>query len=464
MKTMLRVLKYIGVFAILIALFNVSLYLACSFDSRLLEVSASESAEILREQGLKRNICYLLNITNDNNADTLIINEMFSVDSSEPYVSYMKARKNYRKGQTTAELPEPNGEGVSVLYLAECVDENDPSRTINDYCSAQYHDSIRELNDFLGYITHTSVSYGRYWHGYLTLYRPLSVWFNIAYIRYIMLAVLCVLFAYAMYLLNGRFGKCIALIFGSSLLFTGYFTASISLECAPVFLVMMLSAIVLVKRIDKIRDFYLYLFAVACITNFVDYLTVPLATLGALCGLYLLKLCEEGRDWKYCLKFVVFSSLIWLLGYAGTWAFKWVQYDLTITNSLGAGKSMIQTALDQCMYRMTRVNNSVGYTDNKIVYIVLNILGKASLYALIVFSTVLYLNRFNVNMQGLNKRSLSFLLLALSPAVWYIALANHTAAHYFFTYRHSFVYMFGVLLALNEMFFGRSEETGTAET
>ena len=72
----------------------------------------------------------------------------------------------------------------------------------------------------------------------------------------------------------------------------------------------MISSIIYLKYIDKIKNFYMYIFIVGCITNYVDYLTVPLITLGMLCGLHLFKLSYEKKDWKECLKELIISSIL----------------------------------------------------------------------------------------------------------------------------------------------------------
>ena len=119
-------------------------------------------------------------------------------------------------------------------------------------------------------------------------------------------------------------------IFAISLILYGYLLVSYSLESAPVFLVMMISSIILLKKIKKIKNLYLFIFIIACITNYVDYLTVPLITLAIPLILYITYKQKENSNlqYKYFIKIIIKSSIIWLLGYALTWFSKWVIYDI----------------------------------------------------------------------------------------------------------------------------------------
>ena len=443
-KKVLTILKYVCIFTALIIVFNILLYLVCSFSSNKLEKNARQSYDILREQGMFYVLSDMFYIINNNCTDTVIVNESYSVDKKTPYTSYMKARKNYKRGLTTHELEESTGEGVTVNYNEE---------TDEEVVNYEY-EPISEFGDFLNGKIHYSLNYARYWHGYLILYRPLLTQFNISQIRTLLLITYILLFIGFIYLVNKRFGKINAIIFGASLICTGYFSASYSLESSPIFLVTMISSIILLKRIDKIKNFSIYIFVVACVANFVDYLTVPLISLGIPIGLYLIKLLEEGKDYKYCLKFLIRNSIIWFLGYSCTWISKWILYDITI----GGTESIIAVGFRQSFYRMERINYTVSDSDKYIFYTIINIIGKASLYSLITACIILKINKFKIINNNSNKKCIIFLLLAIYPVVWYFILANHTVMHNYFTYRQSLLFMLGILLAMNEFLFHQDEK------
>ncbi len=449
-----RCLKFVGVFLVLIFIFNILLYLSCLIDSKLLTKTMWETCLIFEEQGYHYELCHNLAIRNDNGCDAMIINELYAVDCNHPYISYMKARKNYDPELTAFEASDYIGEGMSSLYVDEIKGER--------YGYIGF-DPIKEIRHYLENRLHISVNYGRYWHGNFLIYRPLMVFFNMSQIRLLLFIVFVCLYIYFIYLLFRRFGKSITIIYGLSLLFSGYFSVSFCLSNAPIFLVMIVSGIILLKRIDVVKDISLFVFVVACVSNYFEFLTVPLITLAMVCSLYLLKLMEEGKDWIYCLKFIVVHSLIWLLGFAGTWMCKWVQYDLTIND----GNSLVEIGLKQCFFRMQRISHEITtdeyispFYKTRFPHLLILLFGRSTLYALFTAVAVLYSKKAAISIPGFNKRSLAFIAMAVLPLIWYLALQSHTMNHYFFTYRHTFVYMLGILLAMHEMFWplGKKQE------
>ena len=447
-----RCLKFAGVFVLLILIFNILLYLTCMIDSKLLTKHIWESCKIFEKQGYDYELCHKLAIRNDQGCDAMIVNALYAVDCNHPYVSYMKARKNYTPGQIEFEASDYIGEGMSALFVKEF------GREIYSY---EGFNPIRELRHVLEKKLHISVNYGRYWHGNFLIYRPLMIFFNMSQIRLLLFIVFLCLYIYFLYLLRRRFGNSIAIIYGLSLVFSGYFSVFFCLSNAPIFLVMMVSGIVLLKRIDVVKDISLFVFVVACVSNFFEFLSVPLITLAMVCSLYLLKLMEDGKDWVYCLRFIVVNSLIWLIGFAGTWMCKWVQYDLTIND----GHSLVDIGLRQCFFRMqrsTHVVNRDGYLsrfyETRFPHLMVLLFGRSTLYALFTAVAVLFSKKAKISTPGFNKRSLAFAAMAVLPLIWYYALLSHTLTHYFFTYRHTFVYQLGILLAMHEMLWPLAEK------
>lgn len=231
--------KYFICFIIIICIFNLLLFLSSLFPSNLIEEKVKESSEILYEEGNTYKFFEFSKLYNNNYTDAIMINEAFSIDNKNPIYSYMSARKNYNRNITKETLQEPVGELKSV--------------------GDEKYDPVGELKNFVeGNIT-TSISYARYWHGYLIGLRTLLLFFNISQIRILLLVVFILLFVYLVYLLKKELGIIIAFIIACSLILEGYFFVSYSLESAPIFIVMMVASIFLLNRIKKIKIF-IYIF------------------------------------------------------------------------------------------------------------------------------------------------------------------------------------------------------------
>ena len=216
---------------------------------------------------------------------------------------------------------------------------------------------------------------------------------------------------------------------------------------------MMIASIILLKRLEKIKDFYLFIFIVACIANFVDYLTVPLITLAFPLSIYVLYRQKEEISIKEGIKIVVKASIIWILGYGITWFTKWVLYDVLYN------KDLIKSAIAQVLYRSERVNENINLSIGEFLhyYISRNLKYIIFYYILIIYIHIFVFiikDRFTVinKLDKIVKNSIPFLLIALMPIVWYIVLANHTTLHFMFTNRHMTIFLLGILLSINNVF------------
>ena len=132
---------------------------------------------------------------------------------------------------------------------------------------------------------------------------------------------------------------------------------------------------------------------------------------------------------------------MWFLGYALTWVFKWIQYDLTIP-----GGGMLGIGFGQSFYRMTRDNQTAP--DVGIIPTIAGCISMASVYTTFVSVILFVICKIKTNAHPKKDIPMTFLLFALMPLVWYFVLANHTILHSYFVYRHSVLYMLGLLLAL----------------
>lgn len=432
---MKKIFKYILTFLILFLMFNILLFAGSTFPSSIIKDNVKESSKTLSQEGNYYIISKYFGNENDNYTDSIMINEAYSIDNTNPIYSYLAVRKNYENGITQKYWQDTQGELISINNL-------------NDY------DPVGELAEFLDGNIDTSITYARYWHGYLPILRTLLIFFNITEIRRLLLIIFIILFIYFIWLLKKKLGLTISLIFALALVFEGYFFASYSLENAPIFLVMMISGIILLQRIEKMQNFYLYIFIVACITNFVDYLTVPLITLAI--PLYIFILYKQQKEpnlaYKYYLKITIKTTIIWGLGYAITWLSKWAIYDILY------GGELIKSAINQIMYRTQSTNVKTKLTIDIVLE---NFLAENLAYIdiigfIIILISLPKIKKYKLKLNSidgiLNKTTIPVIIISLMPIFWYVLLSNHTVIHWKFVYRHMIIFLIGMLICLRNMF------------
>lgn len=436
---MKKIVKYGIVFLILIFIFNFLLFISSLFPSDIIRENVEESSEKLSKEGNLYKIFKYSDIVNNNYTDALMINEAYSIDNTNPIYSYMTVRKNYNKEITKNSMKDISEELISI--------------------NSSEYDPVGELEEFLNGNIDTSVNYARYWHGYLPVIRTLLIFFNVTEIRIILLIIFIILFIWLIKLIKEKLGIIISIIFAISLILQGYFYVSYSLESAPVFLVMMISSIILLKRIDKFKNLYLYIFIISCITNFVDYLTVPLITLAIPLLLYILYKQKNDKELDYKNYFVIIlkSSCIWLVGYGMTWLSKWIIYDVIYKEGL------IKSAIHQIIYRTENYNRNTEMTIQNVLKILLytNVKYAIELFNIWIIVIFIMINKYKLKLKKITeyiKENIPIYIISLMPLVWYIVLANHTVLHFRFTYRHILIFLIGILICLKNIFIIEKKE------
>ena len=429
------IIKFILAFIICVFLFNMLLFSSSLFSSSLIEKNVLESSEILLRESNHYYLPPFYNVINNNYTDAIMINEAYSIDNATPWFSYMSVRKNYKKGLTVNELEDTKGELISIT-----TQEGEENR----------YDPVRELNEFLNGKVDTSIEYARYWHGYLPFLRVLLIFFNIAQIRYFLLVIFIILFLSFVILLKKKFGLIPSVIFGLTLIIYDYFYVSYSLESAPIFITMMLASIILLINIDKIKNIYLYLFFTACISNFVDFLTVPMITLAVPLVIYIwYRQKQATTDFKENLKIILISCVAWGLGYGFTWLSKWVLYDVIFH------KNLVSSAISQVWYRTSRSNSLSTYTLSD----VLASFCSPYLEILICYCAAIIINIGKIDIKSYLKSITPYILIGVFPLIWYVTLSNHTVLHVFFVYRHMLIFFLCLMICIYQLVFFDDKES-----
>ena len=182
---MKQALKIIITYFVLILSFIVLLTVSCIFPSKYIKENVEQSSKTLSQEGnrLRTKIIGRDTIMEfDNYTDALMINTAYSIDNKTPLYSSFVARKNY--------IPE----------ITEKIYE-DTSGELKSASKYEHHNEVGELEDTVNGEKLESFEYARYWHGYLTVLRPLLLIANLGQIRIIFTIVLFLLFIVFAYLI-----------------------------------------------------------------------------------------------------------------------------------------------------------------------------------------------------------------------------------------------------------------------
>ena len=282
-----------------------------------------------------------------------------------------------------------------------------------------------------------TIHYGRYWHGNTFLTRYLLVFYDYISIRLLLYIVSSLLLAWCIMLLwrKGGWQTAMAVLFG--LLVCYAFMMQFSIQFIPVFL-LALSGMVALARSDKPAS--RLFFVIGSLTCFFDLLTAPMLTLGLMLVVQAALVRDDAeqqpaqtlKGWWLTLR----SSLLWVAGYAATWACKWIIATLlTSENVIADGIKKVGSRSD--------VLEDYGRWDA----VMANFDMLPWQFIILAMLLLVVLVAVSFRAQGWRK-AVQLLPIALLPWMWYFFAANHSYLHNWFTFRAQAVSIAALLLTM----------------
>lgn len=391
-----RFLQYTGIFAVLIIIYTVFAVLACCLPDKTVKRHVKSASSSMSKYGnYPRSIFDVEGCQQDLFTEALILDQVYCIDRTKPLESAMKVN---RKSETW-NLPGD---------LWRLTHEN------------------AEMNEF---------SYPRYWHGTTFLTRFLLLFFSYPQIQWLLFGIstLLMLLFGVFYFPRAGFMKTAAMLMSWALVYG--FMLQFSLQFSPVFLITLVASILVVRFQDNQDSLGLLFFITGSLTCYFDILTIPLLSFGWPLVIWLSlnddKKLKTGDLWAF-----IKWALLWLAGFALTWAAKWavgsVVLEYNVFTDAFQAVSM-RTDVSEEFGRWDAVTKNLDMIPWNLVC--LTMLGFA-------FSLFHRFHRPDWMRVGL------FLLIALAPYVWYLALSNHSYLHSWFTYRLQMISVAAILLVI----------------
>ncbi len=278
--------------------------------------------------------------------------------------------------------------------------------------------------------------YTRYWHGYQVFVRPMLVLGTYEGMVYVSVFCYLVLLLLCFAAIKKRLGTPYAFAFFFALYWVRIFATSVCLNNSGCFIAAMALTLAVLHYADTEKEWLLYpLFLLAgMFVNYVDVLTAPLVSLGLPLAMLLLCKLNGDKTAKLADTLVTTVSLpvFWGFGYGVFWAAKW------LVASVVLGRNVISDAVGQAEFRIA---GDALYATTPFDAIVANVavLVPGSHTAKIVLAflcalALLLLLLFRKPIKRLLS-ALPLLLVAISPFLWMVVLANHSEIHAPFVYR-----------------------------
>lgn len=382
------VVKLISCWISIFCLFVAFLYANAGYPKEIYYANAIKSLNILKEEG--------------DYPKKLINNSFFQADNLTD--------------ATMVGASICRGDSLTQIERALLV----PSYFYDRYSNKTMSETILLMNEEL--ISPEYMYYGRYWHGYLVLLKPMLCFFDIEAIRWINIAIIFTLTIINSYLSYNRIGKVTGWVYFLLNIVIGVVVLPFSLQFFTCFLIMNIAILFLllcpINFILKTKSMGIFFFILGALTVFFDLLTVPLITFMLPAGVYMLR-----RNIWPNLYSLLFIWIMWCLGYGGLWFSKWIFTDL-VTDF-----KMLENALGSVAYRSSFMfYDSDKLTLNHMIFVKLFFIGMTIFIASLVLIRKIYPN---------NKMNLYYplTLIAFLPIIWFFAFQNHSMKHFWFVWR-----------------------------
>lgn len=293
--------------------------------------------------------------------------------------------------------------------------------------------------------------YDRYWHGYLVVLKPLLLIFDLSQIRIINLVVLTLLLGYCVFLMYQKIAKNYCGWFLYALLFFMPFTIPFCMQYCTATYVLLIALIILFKHYEWLQQEsrLAYFFMLLGMTvAYVDYLTFPLVTFG-IPVIFVLLLDRKKNTIKVDLLRVFRYGIDWSIGYVGLWASKW------IVASLIMHQNLIEESLQQVAFRASSTSEMGDFKITFFQAIGSNVCNYVNLVYIIVIlvgliSVCRKIRPKQYSLPEVLKQYGIYLLIAMTPFVWYGVFKNHSYGHGSFTFRCLFITVFAGMVFLEK--------------
>lgn len=298
--------------------------------------------------------------------------------------------------------------------------------------------------------------YLRYWHGSAVIVRLEHFFLNIRQIYFLHALIIAALCIWLLQMLISEGFKKEGVAFLISIICVSIWFVPFCLEYTWVFLVMLFFSVIVIKaaqrnQYDRMGSLFLI---VGMVTVYLDFLSTETMTL-LIPLLFILRIREKNNcsdNWAFAIK----NSMLWLFGYAGMWAMKWLIASIVLHQNVmpyvtghieeRIGGSVHLPLWQFLIQAITRNTSRLFPFDYGLIGAII------FLFCVMMFVIYpIYTRKIGLRMKIDRKQTMLYLCLSLVPYVRYLVLHNHSWRHCNFTYRAQASTIFALCLVIFEI-------------
>ena len=298
--------------------------------------------------------------------------------------------------------------------------------------------------------------YLRYWHGSAVIVRLEHLFLNIRQIYFLHAVIMAALCIWLLRMLISAGLQQEGIAFLLSIICASIWFVPFCLEYTWVFLVMLVFSVIAIRaalrnQYDGMGSLFL---VVGMVTVYLDFLSTETVTL-LIPLIFVLRIRERNNfsdNWGFVLK----NSALWLFGYAGMWAMKWLIASIVFhQNVMPYVKGHIEERIGGSVHlplwqfliqAITRNTSRLFPFDYGLIGAII------FLFCVMMFVIYpIYTRKIGLRMKIDRKQTMLYLCLSLVPYVRYLVLHNHSWRHCNFTYRAQASTIFALCFVIFEI-------------
>ena len=335
-----------------------------------------------------------------------------------------------------------------LLNIAWNYDSEHSVRSVME--SSYYHSDAQNENlnlyDAVTQEYDDNYEYLRYWHGSISIVRPLLLIIPIQGMYIFLGIILLLLFLTLIWRLIRMGEKALAAGLSLGLILTYSWFVPFCLEYIWTFLIMFIVSHLMLKREMDDHKLITILMISGIVTAFMDFLTTETLTL-TIPLIIAVKIRDKNDDRLVALK----AAIAWGIGYVGMFLIKWLLAAIvlgsdTVTSVLAHAEERTGgLVLDEAYFRLL---GPIGKNLLTMIPFSLGSVGVVTGCILIFFCA--YIGYVYHGKTVRFSTLLIYCLIGFVPLIRYLAIRNHSVLHYFFTFRALMAVILALVMILYE--------------
>lgn len=310
-----------------------------------------------------------------------------------------------------------------------------------------YWNQYENLKSSLNNENHSSILYGRFWHGYQIIIKPLLRFFTYQQSLVFLTIIGIILIVTSCILIFKKLDWKYLIIYILSLLSLNIYVFNTCYQYFFSMILMITFIIIILFKYNKGNfnsNLYFYIFG--ALTSYFLYISFPLITLCYPLIIFLALEFKNGKaiNYKQNISTIIKNSISWFTGYVLFFLFKW------ILGTFLVGTNFIEDALMSVSQRLG-ITFSFNYFDILKLNLSYFFNNKLNIVLLIIAS-ILIIIKIRNNFKEKIKIISPILLIFTMPFIWIFVCNNHSAVHYWMIARLFSISIFALFMCVIALF------------